>query len=80
MELETRSALDMLYEELRQRDVPFQAPPREYPWNACCAYFTDPDDTLWSCMSGGTEAPVTITKRLITRTFKETDMSNTRVS
>ncbi len=24
-----------------------QRAPADYPWNARCAYFTDPDDTLW---------------------------------
>ena len=57
VELETRAVLDMLYDELRQRGVPFQAPPGDYPWNARCAYFTDPDDTLWELYAWGEGGP-----------------------
>lgn len=33
--------------ELTAKGVPFYGPPENYVWNARCAYFTDPDDTLW---------------------------------
>ena len=29
------------------KDVPFQGPPEDYVWNARCAYFYDPDGTVW---------------------------------
>ena len=39
--------LDPLHAELTAKGVPFYGPPENYVWNARCAYFTDPDDTLW---------------------------------
>lgn len=39
--------VDASYRELSARGVPFQGPPKDYPWNAYCAYFTGPDDELW---------------------------------
>ena len=47
IEVASPSEVDGLYEELQQQAVPFVAEPRDYPWNARCAYFTDPDGTLW---------------------------------
>ena len=57
VELATRAILDTLYDELRSQGVPFQAPPKAYPWNAYCAYFTDPDDTLWELYVWGEGGP-----------------------
>jgi catechol 2,3-dioxygenase-like lactoylglutathione lyase family enzyme len=39
--------VDASYRELSERGVRFQGPPKDYPWNAYCAYFTGPDDELW---------------------------------
>jgi catechol 2,3-dioxygenase-like lactoylglutathione lyase family enzyme len=39
--------VDARYQELEQAGVRFQAPPKDYPWNARCAYFTGPDRELW---------------------------------
>jgi hypothetical protein len=36
-----------MHAELSGKGVPFYGPPENYAWNARCAYFTDPDDTLW---------------------------------
>ncbi|TIW05258.1 MAG: VOC family protein, partial [Mesorhizobium sp.] len=36
-----------LYAELSDKGVPFVGPPGDYVWNARCAYFHDPDGTLW---------------------------------
>lgn len=57
VQLETWGELDSLYGALTERGVPFQAPPKEYPWNAYCAYFTDPDGTLWELYSWGEDGP-----------------------
>ena len=56
VELETTDLVDGLYDELTKRGVVFQRPPENYIWNARCAYFTDPDGTLWELyawLSGG---------------------------
>lgn len=47
VELESPAAVDRYYTSLTANDVPFYGPPADYVWNARCAYFTDPDDTLW---------------------------------
>jgi uncharacterized protein len=39
--------VDQFYEELSRQGVPFVGPPRNHVWNARCAYFTDPDGTVW---------------------------------
>ena len=39
--------VDARYQELERAGVRFQAPPKDYPWNARCAYFTGPDNELW---------------------------------
>jgi len=58
------AAIDALHAELSAKGVPFLGPPQNYPWNARCAYFTDPDDTLWEIyawLDGGPEASHAIT-------------------
>lgn len=47
VELPEPAEVDRLYSELTAKDVPFQAPPADYMWNARCAYFYDPDGTVW---------------------------------
>lgn len=47
VELESPGDIDRYYEELAAKGVPFYNPPSNYVWNARCAYFTDPDGTLW---------------------------------
>jgi catechol 2,3-dioxygenase-like lactoylglutathione lyase family enzyme len=47
----TAAELDAAYAELKARGVLFQAPPKDYPWNAYCCYFTGPDDELWELYS-----------------------------
>ncbi len=47
VELDAPSEVDRFYEALLAAGVPFYRPPADYVWNARCAYFTDPDDTLW---------------------------------
>ncbi|TIU61415.1 MAG: VOC family protein, partial [Mesorhizobium sp.] len=47
VQLDTPADIDRLHGELSAKGVPFYGPPENYVWNARCAYFTDPDDTLW---------------------------------
>ncbi|WP_223425510.1 VOC family protein [Tateyamaria pelophila] len=47
IELPSPAEVDRLYAELSARDVPFQGPPDDFMWNARCAYFYDPDGTVW---------------------------------
>jgi uncharacterized protein len=47
VELSAPAEIDRLYRELTDKGVPFYGPPADHVWNARCAYFTDPDDTLW---------------------------------
>lgn len=47
VELPAPAEIDALHAALSGRGVRFQRPPANYVWNARCAYFTDPDDTLW---------------------------------
>lgn len=47
VEIDSPAAIDALYAELSAKGVPFVRPPQDYVWNARCAYFSDPDDTLW---------------------------------
>lgn len=45
--LDSPSEVDHFYRELSEKGVPFAGPPGDHVWNARCAYFTDPDGTLW---------------------------------
>jgi catechol 2,3-dioxygenase-like lactoylglutathione lyase family enzyme len=45
--IDSPEELDAAYKELSEKGVPFQAPPKDYAWNAYCAYFTGPDDEVW---------------------------------
>ncbi len=47
VELPSPQDVDRLYADLKARDVPFQGPPTDHIWNAHCAYFYDPDGTVW---------------------------------
>ena len=47
VELPAAAEVDRLHSELSARGVPFQGPPADYVWNARCAYFYDPDGTVW---------------------------------
>jgi len=57
VEIESPAILDGLYKELTANGVPFREPPKDYPWNAYCAYFTDPDDTLWEIYAWSSGGP-----------------------
>jgi uncharacterized protein len=47
VELEAPAEVDRIHAELSAKGVTFYRTPDNYVWNARCAYFTDPDDTLW---------------------------------
>ena len=51
IEVAGRDDIDKLYETLSSKGVPFIGPPKEYPWNAYCCYFNDPDGNLWEIYS-----------------------------
>lgn len=39
--------VDRFYDDLVARSVRVLEPPKDYPWNARCIYFTGPDNELW---------------------------------
>jgi catechol 2,3-dioxygenase-like lactoylglutathione lyase family enzyme len=47
IEVDAPGDVDALHDELIAAGVPVLAPPKDYPWEARCIYFTDPDDNLW---------------------------------
>lgn len=47
VEVASPGAVDALYRTLGDTGIAFEGPPADYPWNARCCYFTDPDDNLW---------------------------------
>lgn len=47
VELEAPGLVDKHYDDLVAKGVTFYAPPADFVWNARCAYFHDPDGTLW---------------------------------
>ncbi|MEK1852739.1 MAG: VOC family protein [Phyllobacterium sp.] len=47
VELGSPEEVDGYYKSLTANGVPFYGEPANHVWNARCAYFTDPDDTLW---------------------------------
>ena len=59
VEVSPPAAIDEVYAELTKAGVAIEAPPADYPWNARCLYFADPDDNLWEVyawLPGGPEA------------------------
>lgn len=47
VELQSPQLIDEICQALTDKGVKLLAPPKDYPWNARCAYFHDPDETLW---------------------------------
>lgn len=47
IEMPSPDALDTLHQDLLDKGVAFQGPPDNFVWNARCAYFYDPDGTVW---------------------------------
>ena len=47
VEVPAPGTVDALYHALGATGVAFEGPPADYPWNARCCYFADPDDNLW---------------------------------
>ncbi len=59
VEVAPPATIDAIYAELNAAGVAIQAPPTNYPWNARCIYFSDPDDNVWEVyawLEGGPEA------------------------
>jgi len=58
VQLKNPSEVDMQVSALSSKGVPFFGIPKNYPWNARCAYFSDPDSTMWELyawLDGGPE-------------------------
>lgn len=45
--LPTPADIDAMHQRLLAQGVTFTSAPADYPWNARCAYLTDPDGTVW---------------------------------
>ncbi|MFN0042240.1 MAG: VOC family protein [Alphaproteobacteria bacterium] len=63
VEVSPPARIDEIYAELKAAGVAIQAPPANFPWNARCIYFTDPDDNVWEVyawLDGGPEAAHTV--------------------
>ena len=55
--LDETAQIDAMHQRLSAAGVPFVSPPADYPWNARCAYFTDPDDNVWEIYAWYPEGP-----------------------
>lgn len=55
--LATPADIDAMHDRLQALGVAFAGPPADYPWNARCAYFTDPDDNVWEIYAWYPEGP-----------------------
>jgi len=47
VQLKTPEDVDKQVSSLSSKGVPFFGNTKNYPWNARCAYFSDPDSTVW---------------------------------
>ena len=55
--LATTADIDAMFDRLTAHGVHFVSPPSDYPWNARCAYFTDPDDNVGEIYAWYPEGP-----------------------
>jgi hypothetical protein len=55
--MEQPSEIDQAFAELSAKGVTFTSRPSDYPWNARCTYFLDPDDNLWELYAWHPEGP-----------------------
>ncbi len=55
--LGTPADIDAMHARLTSQGVTFVSPPSDYPWNARCAYFADPDDNVWEIYAWYPEGP-----------------------
>lgn len=55
--LDKPADIDAAYDRLRAQGVVFAGPPADHPWNARCAYFTDPDDHVWELYAWYPDGP-----------------------
>ncbi|MCA0434821.1 MAG: VOC family protein [Proteobacteria bacterium] len=49
--------IDEAYATLSARGVQFEKEPFDFPWNARCIYFSDPDDNVWELYAWYPEGP-----------------------
>ena len=45
--LDSPAELDRVHDDLAAKGISFLGPPRDYDWNAHCAYFQGPDGETW---------------------------------
>ena len=55
--LPTPDDVDAMHRKLLALGVSFVSPPTDYPWNARCTYFTDPDDNVWELYAWYPDGP-----------------------
>jgi catechol 2,3-dioxygenase-like lactoylglutathione lyase family enzyme len=55
--LQTPADIDAAFLDLSAKGVKFTSDPADYPWNARCTYFTDPDDNVWELYAWYPEGP-----------------------
>ena len=55
--LSAPAEIDAMYQRLSAQGVAFVSAPADYPWNARCAYFTDPDSNVWEIYAWYPEGP-----------------------
>lgn len=57
VQLPTPADVNSMFDRLISQGVTFVSNPADYPWNARCAYFTDPDDNVWEIYAWYPEGP-----------------------
>lgn len=55
--LDAPADIDAMFDRLTTQGVSFVSAPADYPWNARCAYFTDPDGNVWEIYAWYPEGP-----------------------
>lgn len=56
--LDAPAEVDRYHAELSAKGVRFVGAPSDHPWNARCAYFSDPDDNVWELYAWYPEGPM----------------------
>lgn len=55
--LSSPAEIDAMHQRLTAQGVHFVSEPADYPWNARCAYFTDPDENVWEIYAWYPDGP-----------------------
>lgn len=58
IQLASPKEVEEAYATLSARGVVFDRPPFDFPWNARCIYFSDPDDNVWELYAWHTGGPM----------------------